>query len=505
MYAQIRMPLTCLLILIYIFLLFLGKKQLRTMTSKIFEWILRVGIVHVLAAVVTEYTVNNRQTVSFLWNHVWHIVFLMSVTVVCALLYLYLLYYVERGTRTSKPLPRLITAAVLCVSLLGELVLPITYVDTPYGSYSLGPKAYALYLTVIYTIVMMVFTILRYRRFLSREKSHILLISVGIFVVISCIQILFPYILLTDLGVTLIVLGLAVNAEDVHMYTFSDTGFYNERGCREILQETVLRNKPFQVASYVFLGRDDALQAAMASVPLALHGKKEQMICGVLADNLLIVIPLKQKGLNPELFPAPVCSEDVTCDKTCMLFDGSVSVDDVFRKARAYKSQCEENALQRDELTGLLRRAAFIRQVEYLTKAAQSFTFLMMDVDYFKQVNDLHGHDAGDRLLRQIAEVLSEQTRSSDILCRMGGDEFGILLSGVTSQAEVIQIVDRLRDRVSDVRLDGDPSVRITISAGAKISDSRDWNRTFRTVYIQADDALYRSKALGRNRLTFAE
>ena len=61
MYMQIRMPLTCLLILIYIFLLFLGKKQLRTVTSRIFEWILFVGIVHVLAAVVTEYTVNNRR------------------------------------------------------------------------------------------------------------------------------------------------------------------------------------------------------------------------------------------------------------------------------------------------------------------------------------------------------------------------------------------------------------------------------------------------------------
>ena len=505
MYMQIRMPLTCLLILIYIFLLFLGKKQLRTVTSRIFEWILFVGIVHVLAAVVTEYTVNNRQQVSYLFNHIWHIVFLISVSVLCALLYLYLLSYVERGTRTSKTLLKLVTLFVLCISILGELVLPITYVDTPDGSYSLGPKAYALYLTVIYNLLMMVLTIIRYRQFLSREKSHILLASVGIFVAASSIQILFPYILLTDLGVTLIVMGLAVNAEDVHMYTFSDTGFYNELGCREILQETVLRGKPFQVAAYVFLGRDDALQNAMLSVQNALHERKSQMICGVLADNLLVLIPLKQKELTPELLPVPVCSEDVTYDRTCIAFDGSVSVDDIFRKVRAHKSQCEENALQRDELTGLLRRAAFIRQVEYLTKAGQSFTFLMMDVDNFKLVNDLHGHDTGDILLQQIAQILSEQTRSSDIVCRMGGDEFGILLSGVTCRSEVTQIVDRLRDRVSKARLKNFPTVQITISVGAKISSSSDWNRTFRTIYIQADGALYRSKSLGRDRLTFAE
>lgn len=505
MYMQIRMPLACLLILIYIFLLSLEKKKLRTRTSRIFERIAGVGILHVLAAVVTEYTVNNRQQVSFLFNHVWHIIFLMSLTVVCALLYLYLLSYVERGTGTSKRLQKLGTILVLGISLAGELVLPITYVDTPYGSYSLGFKAYFLYLTVLYVLVMMTLTIIRYRQFLSREKSHVLVTSVGIFVAIATVQILFPYILLTDLGVTMIVLGLAVNAEDVHMFTFSDTGFYNELGCREILQETVLRGKPFQVAAYVFLGRDDALHEAMASVQTALQEKKSPVICGSLGDNLLVLIPLKQKEPSSGLFPVPACSEDATYDMTCMDFDGSVSVDDIFRKVREYKSRCEENALQRDELTGLLRRAAFIRQVEYLTKAGQSFTFLMMDIDNFKQVNDLHGHDVGDRLLQQVAGILSEQTRGSDIVCRMGGDEFGILLSGVTHPSEVTQIVTRLRDSVSKTKLDCDPSIHITMSVGAKISGGRDWNRSFRTVYIQADSALYRSKSLGKDRLTFAE
>ncbi len=504
MYMQIRMPLACLLTLIYIFLLTLEKKKLRTKTSRIFEWIAGVGILHVLAAVVTEYTVHNRQQVSFLFNHIWHVIFLMSVTVVCALLYLYLLSYVERGTGTSKPWQKLGTIMVLGISLAGELVLPITYVDTAHGSYSLGPKAYALYLTVVYVLVMMVLTIIRYRAFLSREKSHVLLASVAIFVAIATVQILFPYILLTDLGVTMIVLGLAVNAEDVHMY-INDTGFYNELGCREILQETVLRDKPFPVAVYVFLGRDDALQEAMVSVQTALQETKKQMICGALGDNLLIVIPLKQKELSSELFPVPTCTEDVTYDRTCMEFDGSVSVDDIFRKVREYKCRCEEDALQRDELTGLLRRAAFIRQVEYLAKAGQSFTFLMMDIDNFKQVNDLYGHETGDRLLQQIAGILSEQTRAADIVCRMGGDEFGILLNGVTHPCEVTQVVTRLRGSVNAIHLDNGPSSRMSISVGAKISSVEDWNRSFRTVYIQADGALYRSKSMGKDRLTFAE
>ena len=186
---QVRMPLACCAILLYTFLLYCLKKRLHTMTSRVYEAMVCSSITHVLAAVVTEYTVKNRDTVPYLFNHIWHIIFLVSVTAVCALLYLYLILYVERGTGRAKPWHKRMLCLVVSLSLLGELILPITYEQTPYGAYSLGPKAYSLYLTVVYVMVMMTATIICYHKALDLEKCYVLLCSVLIFVIVAGIQI----------------------------------------------------------------------------------------------------------------------------------------------------------------------------------------------------------------------------------------------------------------------------------------------------------------------------
>lgn len=505
MYMQVRMPLACFAILLYTFLLYCLKKRLHTMTSRVYEGMVLASIVHVLSAVVTEYTVNNRDTVPFLFNHIWHIVFLVSVTFVCGLLYLYLILYVERGTGKAKVATKRALLAVVSASVLGELLLPITYVDTPHGSYSLGPKAYALYVTVVYVMVMMILTIIRYRKVISREKCYVLLSSVGIFVVIAGIQILMPHFLLTGLGVSLIVLGIAINAEDVHMYISGPTGFYNELGCREILQEAVLCGRPFQVGVYAFLGRDSAVRDAMEALREALPERKNRVIVGTLADNLLVVIPMQAGGKPAELPPLPVpeASDDLSFTSEVMSFTGDHPVSEILSAVTEFKNRFEEDSLQRDELTGLLRRTAFIRQMEYRMKTGQSFTFLMTDLDNFKQVNDKYGHGAGDEMLRRVAEALQAELRASDVVCRMGGDEFGILLSGLTSRETVSLVADRFRAGVAGVQApDGESTV--TLSIGARISRPTDRDRSFQEIYAQADAALYQSKHGGKNRITFA-
>lgn len=505
-YQQVRMPLACLLILMYTFSLYCMKKRLHTMTSRVYERLAVMGIVHVLAAVVTEYTVNNRDRVPCLFNHIWHIIFLVSITTVCALLYLYLGIYVERGTGVPKRRAKAMMFAVYLISVAGELVLPIAYVDTPQGSYLLGPKAYALYFMAAYTIVAMLITVFRYRRILNRNKRNVLLASVCIFVVVAGVQILFPYVLITGLGVTMVVLSLTVHAEDVHMYISGDTGMYNELGCREILQELILVGKPFQVGVYAFLGRDDAIEESMRSMQEALPEKQYHVICGCLADNLVVVIPLRSRRSAAEMLelPAPKCCEDVTYTKELMDFDGNCSMDDVFNAAKDFKNRYEETSLQCDELTGLLRRTAFIRQVEYLIKAGRSFTFVMMDLDNFKQVNDTFGHNVGDDLLRSVARVIQNGLRTSDVVCRMGGDEFAFVLDGLTNRESVSTIANRLREEVRRSSW-GDQRTGVTISMGAKISIPTHRDRSFQEVYAEADAALYRSKYSGKDRISFVD
>lgn len=505
-YMQIKMPLACYIILLYTFLLYCLKKRLHTRTSRVYEWMVLAGIVHVLSAVITEYTVNNRDKVSYLFNHIWHIIFLVSVTTVCALLYLYLILYVERGTGKAKTKAKRALLMIFSLSVVGELFLPITYEETIYGAYSLGPKAYALYVTAVYVMVMMLFTILRYRKVISQDKCHVLLLSVLIFVVIAVIQISMPYFLLTGLGVSLIVLGLVINTEDVHMYISGDTGLYNEQGCREILQEDVLCGKPFRVGVYAFLGRDDAIREAMIAMKDGLPERKARVICGTLADNLLVVIPMQSRGKTAELpeLPMPAISEDLTFTREKMTFSRENTVTEILNAAKDFKNRFEEDSLQRDELTGLLRRTAFIRQMEYLINMGQPFAFLMTDLDNLKRVNDRYGHGAGDELLRTVAEILRREVRTSDVVCRMGGDEFGILLSSLSAWEPVSTVAERFLTAISAIALPGG-EMGVTLSIGVKISRPTDRDRSFRTVYAKADQALYRSKHMGKNRITFAE
>ena len=355
-------------------------------------------------------------------------------------------------------------------------------------------------------MVMMLVTIIRYHKVLDWDKCYVLLCSVLIFVIIAGIQICMPHVLLTGLGVSLIVLGLAINAEDVHMYFSGDTGLYNEKGCREILQEAVLCGRPFRVGMYAFLGRDDAIREAMKGLRDALPEGKSRVICGTLADNLLVVIPMQVRGKTVELpeLPVPDASEDLTFTSEVLSFSGQDAVTEIINAAKDFKNRFEEDSLQRDELTGLLRRTAFIRQMEYMMKMGQSFAFLMTDLDNFKQVNDRFGHGAGDELLRKIAAALQGEVRTSDVVCRMGGDEFGILLSGLTTREAVSAVADRFLAAVSGICLpDGDTAV--TLSIGARISRPTDRDRSFQAVYAKADAALYRAKYLGKNRITFAE
>lgn len=506
MYMQIKMPLACLVILTYTLLLYGLKRRLQTLTSRVFQWIGVAGVIHVLAAVVTEYTVNNRNQVSFLFNHIWHIIFLVSLSFVCALMYLYVLLYVERSSGTSRHGAKICLFVVLAFSILGELILPIDYIDTPMGSYSLGPKGYSLYLIVVYSMVMQVYTVIRYCRLLSLEKSSVLLASAAIFAIIASIQIAFPYILLTGLGITLIVISIAVSSEDVHMF-INEQGLYNEQGCRKLLQEAVAVGKPFRVGMYAFLGQDEAILEAMRSIQAVLPEGKAKVICGAPAENLLIVVPLRS-GSNvyplPEL-PLLSDAEDITVCQKIVSVDAQGTVEDVLRSAREFRTRFEEDSLQRDELTGLLRRAAFIRQADFLLKAGHPFTFLMIDVDNFKQVNDQYGHSVGDELLAMVAQTLQQELRSTDVVCRMGGDEFGVLLQGLTEPSIITRITDQLRTWVGMIHLEDAPDFRVTLSIGAKISRSQDRSRSFRDIYSQADMALYRAKNAGKDRITISD
>ena len=152
-----------------------------------------------------------------------------------------------------------------------------------------------------------------------------------------------------------------------------------------------------------------------------------------------------------------------------------------------------------DELTGLPTRRAFVQKAAKSLSADDQacHSLLMVDIDHFKQVNDQFGHTFGDEVLSRVGKMLAEGLRQTDIVGRMGGEEFAILLPGVTTE-RAQSVADRLRHKVSELQFKReDKQVSITVSIGIAVSHEvlYDWEH----LYSQADQALYSAKREGRN------
>ncbi|MBX3394628.1 MAG: diguanylate cyclase [Phycisphaerae bacterium] len=159
-----------------------------------------------------------------------------------------------------------------------------------------------------------------------------------------------------------------------------------------------------------------------------------------------------------------------------------------------------------DELTGLLNRREAISRLEQLWAAYerydQEFACITLDIDFFKRFNDSHGHAAGDLVLRAVAQVLRKCCRKSDLVCRVGGEEFLILCPGVGAKGAMV-CAEHLRKAVESaaVEYEGTP-LMVTISIGVSAASHRYGSPD--ELMKAADGALYQSKAAGRNRVTLA-
>ncbi len=154
-----------------------------------------------------------------------------------------------------------------------------------------------------------------------------------------------------------------------------------------------------------------------------------------------------------------------------------------------------------DQLTNLpnryLLQADFTRKLEESSRSGKMLATLFFDLDNFKSVNDIHGHETGDLLLKQVALRMSEVTRNYDLLARFGGDEFVMIMSNLGERSDVIPVVEKIISGFKPpFELPG-ASVQITTSVGISIfpQDGNDPSELLKN----ADHAMYRAKADGRN------
>jgi len=157
----------------------------------------------------------------------------------------------------------------------------------------------------------------------------------------------------------------------------------------------------------------------------------------------------------------------------------------------------------RDALTGLANRRAFelalAREIDRVARSGEPALLLTLDIDHFKRVNDTWGHGAGDQVLRAVAGALIDSVRPMDLVARVGGEEFAIILPNCAS-AFGETVAERVRRRVERMPVPVAPGQQITCTISIGGAFAPQWVRSTATLWVErADQQLYLAKAQGRN------
>ncbi|HEY0665023.1 MAG TPA: GGDEF domain-containing protein [Gallionella sp.] len=157
-----------------------------------------------------------------------------------------------------------------------------------------------------------------------------------------------------------------------------------------------------------------------------------------------------------------------------------------------------------DSLTGISNRRAFFERGEQLVRYCERnhlpLSIILMDADHFKQINDTHGHHCGDLTLQKIGQILKNELRKSDVLGRLGGEEFGILLPNTTPDHALI-LAEKLRRTIAETPITCKER-QLSVTASIGIASGSFY---LETLLLDADTAMYQAKAQGRNRTVLAD
>ena len=157
----------------------------------------------------------------------------------------------------------------------------------------------------------------------------------------------------------------------------------------------------------------------------------------------------------------------------------------------------------RDALTGLANRRSFdlalAREIDRVARSGEPALLLAMDIDHFKRVNDRYGHIAGDAVIQAVAAALLDSVRPMDLVARIGGEEFAIILPSCAS-AFGETVAERIRRRVERMPVTVAAGQQITVSVSVGGAFAPQWVRSTPALWAErADQQLYRAKAMGRN------
>ncbi len=198
--------------------------------------------------------------------------------------------------------------------------------------------------------------------------------------------------------------------------------------------------------------------------------------------------------------------KDEVCELRHSIYNMAVSLKQAFEELKEKQRELEELAYY-DPLTGLPNRRFFFEHANLILESAKRyknhFALLLMDLDHFKKINDVYGHEAGDLLLKSFADVLRKNSRKSDLPARLGGEEFVLLMPNTNVQQGKV-VAERIRQQFQNsVVVHRGVEINTTLSGG--LASFVPGVEEIDDLIRMADEALYKAKELGRNRIEVYE
>lgn len=434
MLVLVKTSAACLLITLYMVGFYYRKPHIPVKSTRIFQGLIATAVANSTFDLITICTVNSRNVVPESVNLFAHIIYLLAILLFTYLLFLYTKSYLEAYLKFPVIL-KILHSLPVAVSTVGILLLPITYVHGSTTDYSLGPKAYALYISLVIYLILILYYCLRYWKLFDRDKRMAIVLAVPLYIVTAFIQILIPETLVEVISSTLILLGLILTNENTEKYLDEKSMLFNQYSFEKVLEEFDFERQKMVAGILCFCKTENNLDweqdvLILNNIYRVLKqyrvygyrvGENGVVFIGSSSEKAETVLEYLKNSIEEEfdkeniIIETKVLTEEIVSDRySCM------------RSVLSFCTEVGSRFAYIDYLTNIYNRNALERDL-IKRKDSENTCYFIADLNGLKLVNDTIGHSAGDRLLQGFAKLLSEVVADGGRAYRQGGDEFAVL------------------------------------------------------------------------------
>lgn len=433
MLVLVKTSAACLLMMIYMIGFYYRKPHIPIKSTRIFQWLIVAAVLSSLFDLITICTVNSRDVVPDSLNLAAHIIYLMSILGYVYLLFIYMRSYLETNLRFSNVI-KILHSLPFIVSTVGIFLLPITYVHGKTTDYSLGPKAYALYASLVIYLLLILYYSLRYWKIMDEDKRLAIVLAVPLYAVTALIQMLIPETLVVVVCSTLILLGLILSNENTEKYVDEKTTLFNQYSFEKVLEEFDFEKQKLVIAVLCFCKTENTLDWKQDVLILNdIHKEiKQYHLYGYrVGENGVVFISSAEEKARIMLerirdnVENKYGKDTINIETKILTKDATVTKNSCMRNIIVFCSEIGSRLAYIDYLTNIYNRNALERDLD--KQETEGVFYFMADLNGLKFVNDTIGHSAGDKMLQGFAHLLVDAVGEDGRAYRQGGDEFAVL------------------------------------------------------------------------------